>query len=233
MALENQNKLLLEVCTASLNSVMHAVEGGAERVELCSALSVDGLTPSIGLLSTVRRLYPRLKIHVLIRPREGDFVYSEEELRVMERDIEAALPYADAIVSGALDTEGNIDVAATQRLVLASQGKPFTFHRAFDVCHDALKAVDQLVELGCARLLTSGLKPTAEEGIPLIRQLVERVGNELIIMPGSGVKPGNARKILEMTGAKEIHSSASALQPNGLKETSATIVRSLLDNIRV
>ncbi|MCI6161067.1 MAG: copper homeostasis protein CutC [Prevotellaceae bacterium] len=233
MASEKQKKYTLEVCTASLNSVMHAVAGGAERVELCSALSLDGLTPSVGLLATIRKMYPQLKIHVLVRPREGNFVYTEEELRVMERDIEAALPYADAIVSGALDAQGNIDVAATRRLMAASQGKPFTFHRAFDVCNDAQKALNQLMEMGCARLLTSGLKPTAEEGSALIRKLVERAGNRLIVMPGGGVNPDNARCILEATGAKEIHSSASSLHDNGLKETSATIVRSLLENIRI
>jgi len=103
-------KRLLEVCTGSLQSVMAAVEGGAERIELCSALSLDGLTPSLGLLKTIRSMYPTLKIQVLIRPREGDFVYSEEEVRIMEEDIKASLPYADGIVIGALDAEGNIDI---------------------------------------------------------------------------------------------------------------------------
>ena len=103
----------LEVCTASIRSVQAAVAGGAKRIELCSALSVGGLTPSLGLLREVRTLYPELRIHVLIRPREGDFVYSEEELRVMERDIEAVLPYADSIVSGAMTSAGDVDEVAT------------------------------------------------------------------------------------------------------------------------
>ncbi len=223
-----QLKYTLEVCTSSLNSVINAVAGGAQRVELCSALSVGGLTPSLGLLKTVREMFPQLLIHVLIRPREGDFVYSEEEMQVMLKDIDAALPYADAIVCGALDSKGHVDVAATRRLLAASQGKPFTFHRAFDRCCDAMRAVDDVMELGCRRLLTSGLQPTAAEGIPLIKQLVERVGDRLIVMPGSGVNPGNARHILHATGAVEIHGSASTLHDNGLKETSATTVRTLL-----
>lgn len=218
----------LEVCTASLRSVLHAVEGGAERIELCSALLVGGLTPSLGLLQEVRALFPTLRIHVLIRPREGDFVYSEEELQVMERDIEAALPYADAIVSGAMTPEGDVDRAATERLMRAAGGLSFTFHRAFDHACAPLEAMEVLQELGCNRILTSGTKPTAELGIPILRQLVEQAKGGIVILPGGGVTAENIRKILEETGAIEIHGSASIQLPDGTQETSVETVRSFL-----
>lgn len=203
-------KRLLEVCTGSLQSVMAAVEGGAERIELCSALSLDGLTPSLGLLKTIRSMYPTLKIQVLIRPREGDFVYSEEEVRIMEEDIRASLPYADGIVIGALDAEGNIDIETTRRLVAASEGKPVTFHRAFDVCRDPSTALEQIISLGCQRILTSGQQPKAEQGVSLLKALQKQAGERLIIMPGGGVNTENARLIIKQTGCREIHGSCSA-----------------------
>lgn len=221
----------LEVCTASLRSVQAAVAGGAKRIELCSALSVGGLTPSLGLLREVRALYPELRIHVLIRPREGDFVYSEEELHVMERDIEAALPYADAIVSGAMTPAGTVDVVATRRLLERSQGVSFTFHRAFDQSQNPLEAMETICALGCTRILTSGTKETAEAGIPIIRQLIERAAGVITILPGGGVTASNIRRILTETGAHEVHGSASLRLPDGRQETDADIVRNFLKAI--
>lgn len=218
----------LEVCTASMRSVQAAVAGGAKRIELCSALSVGGLTPSLGLLREVRTLYPELRIHVLIRPREGDFVYSEEELRVMERDIELALPYADAIVSGAMTTAGDVDEVATRRLLERSQGVDFTFHRAFDQSRSPLDSLETIRALGCTRILTSGTKDTVEAGIPIIRQLVERAAGAVTILPGGGVTANNIKRILIETGAREVHGSASLRLSDGRLETSADIVRSFL-----
>ena len=218
----------LEVCTASMRSVQAAVAGGAKRIELCSALSVGGLTPSLGLLREVRTLYPELRIHVLIRPREGDFVYSEEELRVMERDIEAVLPYADSIVSGAMTSAGDVDEVATRRLLERSQGVAFTFHRAFDQSQSPLDALETIRALGCTRILTSGTKDTAEAGIPIIRQLVEHAAGAIKILPGGGVTASNIKRILTETGAREVHGSASLHLPDGRQETSADIVRSFL-----
>lgn len=218
----------LEVCTASMRSVQAAVAGGAKRIELCSALSVGGLTPSLGLLREVRALYPELRIHVLIRPREGDFVYSEEELRVMERDIELALPYADAIVSGAMTTAGDVDEVATRRLLERSQGVDFTFHRAFDQSRSPLDSLETIRALGCTRILTSGTKDTVEAGIPIIRQLVERAAGAVTILPGGGVTANNIKRILIETGAREVHGSASLRLSDGRLETSADIVRSFL-----
>ena len=218
----------LEVCTASMRSVQAAVAGGAKRIELCSALSVGGLTPSLGLLREVRALHPELRIHVLIRPREGDFVYSEEELRVMERDIEAVLPYADSIVSGAMTSAGDVDEVATRRLLERSQGVAFTFHRAFDQSQSPLEALETIRALGCTRILTSGTKDTAEAGIPIIRQLVEHAAGAIKILPGGGVTASNIKRILTETGAREVHGSASLHLQDGRQETSADIVRSFL-----
>jgi hypothetical protein len=208
--------------------VQAAVAGGAKRIELCSALSVGGLTPSLGLLREVRTLYPELRIHVLIRPREGDFVYSEEELRVMERDIEAVLPYADSIVSGAMTSAGDVDEVATRRLLERSQGVDFTFHRAFDQSQSPLDSLETIRALGCTRILTSGTKDTAEAGIPIIRQLVEHAAGAIMILPGGGVTASNIKRILTETGAREVHGSASLHLPDGRQETSADIVRSFL-----
>ncbi|MBQ8936563.1 MAG: copper homeostasis protein CutC [Bacteroidaceae bacterium] len=247
----------LEVCCGSLASAVAAVEGGARRIELCSALSLDGLTPSIGLIRELRHIYPDLLIHVLIRPREGDFVYTEAEVRVMERDIhEAVAAGASAIVSGALTPDGDIDVKTTLHLLLASEDLPFTFHRAFDLVADQPSALRRLAALGVRRILTSCGAPTAEAGIPQLRALVQLAsaigahstflpdGNgeggieclglkngsceNISILPGGGVTSANAHRILAETGATEIHGSCSRLLPDGLRQTSADEVRAVL-----
>ena len=223
---------ILEVCTGSLQSVINAVKGGAQRIELCSALSLDGLTPSLGLIKTVRTLFPELTIHVLIRVREGDFCYTEEEVKAMETDIKAVLPYADAIVCGALTTDGDIDIATTHRLIDACEGKPFTFHRAFDVCRNPLKALDELAALHCTRVLTSGQAPTAEAGIPALKEYVKHTEGRMTILPGGGVTPLNAKKILAETGATEIHGSASGIAERGRKETLTKVVAQILQEIK-
>ena len=218
-------KRILEVCCGSLQSVMNAVEGGAERIELCQALSLDGLTPSIGLLKTVRALYPDLKIHVLIRPREGNFVYTTKEVDVMVDDIRAALPYADGIVIGALTPQGDIDLATMRRMMAAVRNTvPVTFHRAFDVCRDPLTSLEQIIGLGCRRLLTSGQQPRAADGIDLLRRLRDLADERLIIMPGGGVNASNARQIVDDVQTTEIHGSCSDSQ--GI--TSANVVRQVL-----
>ena len=203
-------KRLLEVCTGNLASVIAAVKGGAERIELCSALSLDGLTPSIGLLKYVRQTFPELKIHVLIRSCEGGFVYSKDDLETMLLDIHEASAYADGIVCGALTPEGDIDTEALRLMVEASEGKPFTFHRAFDKCRNPQEALEQMIDAGCKRILTSGQQPSAEQGIPLLHELNKQANGRIIIMPGGGVNEKNARLILDQTGCIEIHGSCSS-----------------------
>lgn len=230
MAIPASLSPVLEVCCGSLASALAAVEGGAERIELCSALSLDGLTPSVGCIRLLRRSFPDLRIHVLIRPHEGDFVYSEDELRVMEQDILfAAEAGATAIVSGALTPDGLLDVNATTRLLNASRQLPFTFHRAFDLIQDQELALRQLQELGVTRVLTSGGAATAEAGIPALRRLVQQGG--VTILPGGGVNRQNASRIIQETGATEIHGSCSITLPNGLKQTSAKEVQAVLNSL--
>ena len=226
------NSPTLEVCCGSLQSAINAVAGGAERIELCSALEVDGLTPSMEVLRELRQRYPWLRIHVLIRPREGDFVYTEAEVAQMEREIhEAVAAGATAIVCGALTVDGEVDVPATRRLVEAAEGLPFTFHRAFDVVKDQVVALETLKALGVQRVLTSGGAATAEAGIPVLRRLVEQAKGEIIILPGGGVNSHNASRILTETGTTEIHGSCSEVLPDGQRLTNADEVAAVLEAI--
>ena len=201
----------LEVCAASMQSVAAAAAGGAHRIELCSALSLDGLTPSMGMIRIVKERFPQLTLHVLIRPREGNFVYNDVELATMQSDIiECRKAGADSVVVGALTSEGDIDLAAMQRLMEAADTMPVTFHRAFDVCRHPEEALEQIIALGCRRILTSGQQPTAEQGIPLLHRLNQQADGRIILMPGGGVNATNAPLILQQTGCTEIHASASS-----------------------
>jgi copper homeostasis protein len=196
----------LEVCCGDLPSVRAAKEGGAHRIELCQALDVDGLTPSEDMMKSAIEM--GLPIQVLIRPREGNFVYDKKEQAEMQREIRFARKLGvNGVVIGALKSDGSIDEETVRSLVEEAEGLSITFHRAFDVCTEPLKALEQIIAFGCHRLLSSGQAPTAEQGIPLLKELVERAGERLIIMPGAGVNAQNARRILSETGAHEIHGS--------------------------
>ncbi len=207
----------LEVCAGSYESVVAARRGGAARIELCSALSEGGITPSVGLMEAVVAV-PDIRKHVLIRPRGGDFLYTEQEVDIMERDILAARRVGmDGVVIGALTAEGDIDEEAVKRLVLAAGDMNVTFHRAFDLCRCPEEALETIVRLGCSRVLTSGLAATAEAGIPLLRQLVEQAARRIVIMPGCGVNAGNAARIVRETGVVEIHASARSLVKSAMR----------------
>lgn len=219
---------ILEVCAASIASTKAAAEGGAQRIELCTRLDLDGLTPSFEEIRQANAI-DGMKVNVLIRFREGNFVYSKEEFRLMERQIRDARELGvDGIVIGALTPAGDIDKDACERLMQAAGGLPVTFHRAFDQCRDAMQGLEDIISLGCTRLLTSGQSLTAEEGIPLLRKLYEQANGRIIIMPGAGVNPGNAARILRETGCREIHSSA---RKPGESNTSAEVVRNILAEI--
>jgi len=202
-------RVLLEICIDSVESALAAQEGGADRVELCSALFEGGLTPSAGLLEVVRE---RLKIGVaaMIRPRGGDFCYSADEFAVMERDLVFAKEVgADVIVLGLLNPDGTVDRERTRKLIDLARPLQVTFHRAFDMARDPYEALDAVLELGVERLLTSGQEKSAVEGMELIAELVRRAGDRLVVMPGGGITERNLKKVLSFTGAREIHGSAS------------------------
>lgn len=201
-------KRILEVCAGSVESVAAARNGGAARVELCSALEIGGITPSVGLITEARHI-EGIALNVLIRTRGGDFLYNESEVATMEQDIVAARQYgADGVVIGALTAEGDVDVQVCNRLIKAAEGMSITFHRAFDMCRNPFLALEDIILLGCHRILTSGQAASAYAGITLINQLVEAAQGRISIMPGCGVNAANATAILNSTGCYEIHASA-------------------------
>lgn len=205
----------IEICCSSLEEVLQAERAGAYRVELCSAIALGGLTPSYGVISSVVESVKTIKVNVLIRVREGGFCYNEEEIDAMCRDIEFCRKAGvDGVVIGALTAQGDIDMKACGKMIEAAQGMSITFHRAFDVCGDSEKALEDIISLGCDRLLTSGMEQDAEQGAKHIAELVEQAKGRIIIMPGAGIRPNNIAWIEEMTAATEFHSTAAANIPD-------------------
>ena len=191
---------------------MEAEAGGASRVELCAGIPEGGTTPSYGEIKTAQALTSQIDINVIIRPRGGDFLYTEAEIQSMLLDIELCKQLGvHGVVFGCLTKEGDIDVPLMRRLIEAAKPLSVTCHRAFDVCRDPFVALEQLIELGCDRILTSGQQSTAEKGSPLLKQLIERAGERIIIMPGCGVRENNIARIEAETGAKEFHTSARSV----------------------
>lgn len=220
---------LLEVCCGSPGSVAAAIAGGARRIELCAELELDGLTPPPEWIREAKALHPGLTVHVLIRPRAGDFVYTSEEADTMARQIRESLDAgADGIVIGALTPDGDVDKVLMERLIseIPSGQASITFHRAFDVCRRPFDALEQIIGLGCDRILTSGQGPTVVEGSDMLRELRRRAAGRILILPGGGVTPGNAARILARTGCTEIHASASETR-DGRKTTSAALVAAI------
>jgi len=212
-----------EVCANSVESCLAAQEGGAHRVELCAGISEGGTTPSYGEILTARELLT-IKLHVIIRPRGGDFLYNEQELLIMEKDIQMAHKLGvDGVVFGCLTSNGNIDIIATQRLIKAAKGLSITFHRAFDKCLNPYDALEELIDLGVDRILTSGQQPTAIEGLTLIKGLIENANERVIILPGSGINEDNIRRIATETGAKEFHFSARENRESKMVYRNATV----------
>ncbi|WP_285114449.1 copper homeostasis protein CutC [Leifsonia sp. fls2-241-R2A-40a] len=207
---------LVEICLDDLAGVRVAEEAGADRIELCAALGDGGITPSIGTVAGALRAASRIGIQVLIRQRPGDFVYSDDELQAMVDDIHSirALPnpagVALGFVVGALRPDDRINVDATRRLVAACGDAPVTFHKAFDQVPDRSEALEQLADLGVARVLTSGGAMTALDGAEELARLVEQAGDRVAILAGGGVRPANAAEVVERSGVCEVHLRAMA-----------------------
>ncbi|XP_029465944.1 copper homeostasis protein cutC homolog isoform X2 [Rhinatrema bivittatum] len=208
---------LMEVCVDSVESAVNAERGGAGRIELCSSLLEGGITPSMGVLQVVKQ-YIQIPVFVMIRPRGGDFLYSDREVEVMKADIRhAKIHGADGLVFGALTEDGRIDTELCMELLAVSRPLPVTFHRAFDMVHDPLVAIETLISLGFERVLTSGCDSSALEGLPLIKRIVEQAKGRIIVMPGGGVTERNLQRILEGSGVQEFHCSARSPRDSGMK----------------
>jgi copper homeostasis protein len=198
----------LEICANSVASCLEAQKGGAYRVELCASIPEGGVTPSYGEIALARELLD-IKLNVIIRPRSGDFLYSELEHKIMLKDIENAQRLGvDGVVAGCLTAEGDVDMERNRELIAAAGGMSVTFHRAFDMSRDPFDSLEKIISLGFRRILTSGQQQPAEQGIPLLKELVRRADNRIIIMPGSGINTNNITTIARETGAKEFHLSA-------------------------
>jgi copper homeostasis protein len=207
----------IEIATTDFESTREAVEGGADRIELCTALSEGGITASYGLIKKCRESFS-IPIFPIIRPRAGDFLYNDEEFDMMLSDIKICKDLGcDGIVSGILKKDGRIDKKRTAKMIEAAYPMEFTFHRAFDRCKDPFEALEELITIGCQRILTSGQQPTAIAGTELIRKLVKATDSRMIIMPGSGVRKENIKQLAEETGAIEFHSSVKKKQTSGME----------------
>jgi copper homeostasis protein len=197
--------MILEACVNSAISAIEARKGGADRVELCENLHDGGTTPCAGSIWFARKKL-RIGLFVMIRPRGGDFLYSDEEFEIMQEDIRMARKLgADGVVTGILLPDGTIDVNRMKTLAGLARPMGITCHRAFDMTSDPFQAMEQLIELGFDRILTSGQQPTAPQGAPLIRELIIRSAGRIVIMPGSGVKEHNVEALIRATGATEVH----------------------------
>ncbi|PIE25019.1 MAG: copper homeostasis protein CutC [Planctomycetota bacterium] len=201
----SKKAILIEACVSSVPCAMEAQRGGARRVELCDNLWDGGTTPSAGAIEAARRELS-IGLNVIIRPRGGDFVYTELEMAIMRRDVELAKELgADGIVIGMLHPDGSLQLEQYRELIELARPMSVTSHRAFDMCRDPMEALEQLIELGVDRILSSGQRPSAMEGSELLAELVEKAGERILIMPGVGINTGNIGELIRRTGAREYH----------------------------
>ena len=214
----------VEICCNSILSARNAKAGGANRIELCQALGEGGTTPSAAAIEyCVKEL--NLQTRVLIRPRGGNFVYDNDEMRVILRDIELAKRLgAHAVVVGFLTAEGDIDTENTRRAVEAADGMGITFHRAFDECRNPKEALEQIIDCGCHKLLTSGCKATAWEGREMLKKLLSQAGRRIGIIGASGITVDNVHQLVLETGLYEVHAS--------LKHTFDGLTCTAIDQVR-
>lgn len=204
--------IAIEICLEDIDSAIAAEAGGADRIELCAGLIEGGTTPSRGLIKTVRK-HAAIDLHVLIRPRGGGFCYSERELEAMEDDIDGARALgAQGVVFGALTPDGDVDLDAARRLILSAHPLRITFHRAFDRVRDPRAALEALIGLGIERVLTSGQAPSALAGLARLAELHAQAAGRIAILAAGGVSAENARRIVEVSGVRELHAASSVAE---------------------
>ena len=200
-------KYLIEIATSDFLTTKSAVEGGADRIELCANLAEGGTTPSYAHIKKCREAFD-IALFPIVRPRGGDFLYTKDEFEIMKNDIKLCKELGcEGIVIGLLNMDGTIDMTRTAELIELAYPLEVTFHRAFDRCKDAFAALEELIEIGCQRILTSGQKPAVSEGVDLIGELNKKADDRIIILPGSGVRKDNIKMLAEKTGCIEFHSS--------------------------
>ncbi len=215
--------IAVEVCVDSVASAVAAQRGGAARIELCGSLIEGGITPSAGLIEMTREAVS-VPLHVMIRPRGGDFCYEADEFEIMRRDIALAQRMgANGVVFGILDVNGSVDVVRTRLLVEAARPLSVTFHRAFDMTADLFRALEDVCAAGVDRILTSGGEPSSLQAQEIIAQLVRHAQGRIIVMPGGGIKPENARSLVDHTGVTEVHVGLRSAMPSPMLHRNARI----------
>lgn len=208
------SKVQLEIAVFSVEAALSAIAAGADRIEFCENPGEGGTTPSYGSLVTLKKLTTK-PVFPIIRPRGGDFLYTDAEYECIKADVLIAkeLGYPGVVI-GLLNADGSIDTIRTNELVQLAAPMEVTFHRAFDRCNDPFIGLEAIIETGCKRILTSGQVPNAANALSLIKQLVDKANGRIIIMPGSGVRANNIKEIIEATAVIEIHSSARKMYPS-------------------
>ena len=208
------SKVTLEIAVFSVQSALDAIQAGAHRIELCENPNEGGTTPSYGSLLAMSK-QQTVAVFPIIRPRGGDFLYTDTEFQIMRQDVLIAKELGfKGVVIGLLNTDGSIDKIRTAELVSLAKPMQVSFHRAFDRCVDPIQGLEDIIATGCHRILTSGQVPNVANALPLIKQLVVQANGRIIIMPGSGVRANNINEILQQTGVVEIHSSARQNNPS-------------------
>ena len=209
---------MFEVCANGVESCIAAQEGGADRVELCAGIPEGGTTPSYGEIKVARRVLTTTRLHVIIRPRGGDFLYTDLEVERMAADIAVCRELGvDGVVFGCLNADGTFDLKKNRYLMECSQGMSVTCHRAFDRAENPEQALEDVIALGFDRILTSGHQPKAIQGAELLARLHRQAAGRIILMAGSGVTEQNIRELHEATGLHEFHFSAREPQPSGMR----------------
>lgn len=217
MSTNQPSSYIIEIATTDFITTQSAIDGGADRIELCAALTEGGTTPSYGTIKKCREAFG-VQLFPIIRPRGGDFLYTDEEYEIITQDIHLCKNLGcDGVVIGLLKNDGTIPKKKTAKLIEAAYPMEVTFHRAFDRCKNPIEAVEELIQIGCTRILTSGQQPAAPQGANLIAQLIKAADERIIIMPGSGVRKENIRELAQKTSAVEFHSSLRSRQKSKME----------------